>query len=354
MMGLRGLALVALIASLADVALARDKTDVIVMKNGDRITGEVKKLENGVLDVDLDYVDGTLAIDWLKVDRLESKALFLVKLQDGTIFSASIVEREALQGTPLNIEIRPEGQESIVVERSKVVQMTQTSESIWHRFSGSVSLGSTYAKANSTAQYNFGSELDYLATRWGSRLNYGSNLSSSTGAPTATRNQLDFIVERLFPWKNYFYAGTAGFLQSTVQGIQRQTNIGFGVGRYLKNTNRVRFSILGGMGWQRATYMAPPGTNPVQNTGVALLSTNLQIFSFKKTRLNVDAGMAPALTPEIGRIFSKVNTTYYLKLFGKVDWNLSFYGNWDTRPPGQLPSSDYGTSTGLSYTFGNK
>jgi hypothetical protein len=354
MIGFRGFALVALSASLANLALARDKTDVIVLKNGDRITGEVKKLENGILDVDLDYVDGTLNIDWLKVERLESKALFLVKLQDGTIFSASIVEREALKGTPLTIEIRPEGQESIVVERSTVVQMTQTSESLWHRFSGSISLGATFAKANSTTQYNFGSELDYLATRWGSRLSYGSNLSSSTGASTATRNQVDFIADRLFTRKNYFYAGTAGFLQSTVQGIQRQTNVGFGVGRYLKNTNRVRFSVLAGLGWQRATYVAPPGTNPVQNTGVGLLSTNLQIFSFKKTRLNVDAAMAPALTPEIGRIFSKLNATYYLKLFGKIDWNLSLYGNWDTRPPAQLPSSDYGTRTGLSYTFGNK
>jgi hypothetical protein len=354
MIGFRGLALVALIASLADLAAARDKTDVIVLKNGDRITGEVKKLENGVLDVDLDYVDGTIAIDWLKVDRLESSALFLVQLQDGSTYSANIVRREASAGTPMKIEILPEGEKALVLDRSEVVRMTQTSASLWQRFSGSVALGATYAKANSTTQYNIGSDLEYLATRWGSRVNYGSNLSSSTGAPTATRNQLDFIAYRLFPWKNYFYAGTAGFLQSSVQGIQKQTNIGFGVGRYFKNTNRIRFSVLGGLGWQRATYVAPTDRNPVQNTGVALLSTNLQIFSFKKTRLNVDASMTPALTPEIGRIFSKLNTTYYLKLFGKIDWNLSFYGNWDTRPPAQLPSSDYGSSTGLSYTFGNK
>ena len=53
------------------------------MKNGDRITCEVKGLEGGVLTVNLDYVDGTLSIDWLKVARLESSYLFLVTLQDG-------------------------------------------------------------------------------------------------------------------------------------------------------------------------------------------------------------------------------------------------------------------------------
>jgi hypothetical protein len=53
-------------------------------------------------------------------------------------------------------------------------------------------------------------------------------------------------------------------------------------------------------------------------------------------------------------LFSRVNATYYLSVFGKVDWNFSFYGSWDTAPPSHLPSSDYGTSTGLSYTFGNR
>src|SRR5436190_6689815 len=59
---INGLLLTA-IACLTSPAFSRAKTDVLVMKNGDHITGEVKKLEGGVLQVDLDYVDGTLAID---------------------------------------------------------------------------------------------------------------------------------------------------------------------------------------------------------------------------------------------------------------------------------------------------
>jgi uncharacterized protein DUF481 len=343
-----------LVSSLSRPALARDKSDLIVMKNGDRITGEVKKLENGVLQVDLDYVDGSISINWLKVARLESKALFLVQLQDGSVYSANVISREALAGTPVTIEIQPEGQEALVVDRSKVVGMTQTSESLWHRLSGEITLGSSYSKGNSTGQYNIGSELDYQETRWGGKLSYVSNLSSSTGAPIATRNQVDLIAYRLLPWENYFYAGTAGFLQSSVQGIQRQTNVGVGLGRFFKRTNRVRWTVLGGLGWQKANYVQAAENQRSQNIGVALISSSLQVFSFKKTRLDLDVGVAPALTPQTGRLFSKVNASYYLKLFGKIDWNLSFYGNWDTQPPAHLPSSDYGTSTGLSWTFGNK
>ena len=44
---------------LAAPLLARDKTDVIVMNNGDHLTGEIKGLDSGVLYVSMDYILGT-------------------------------------------------------------------------------------------------------------------------------------------------------------------------------------------------------------------------------------------------------------------------------------------------------
>ena len=46
---------------------ARDKTDVMVMKNGDRMTSDVKALDKGVLYVDFDYIHGTATVNWTKV-----------------------------------------------------------------------------------------------------------------------------------------------------------------------------------------------------------------------------------------------------------------------------------------------
>jgi hypothetical protein len=43
-----------------------------------------------------------------------------------------------------------------------------------------------------------------------------------------------------------------------------------------------------------------------------------------------------------------------LKLFGTINWNLSFYGNWDTQPPSGTSGNDYGINSGLSWTFGNQ
>jgi hypothetical protein len=333
-------------------AFSRPKTDVLVMTNGDRFTCEVKRLENGILQVDLDYVDGTISVDWRKVAQLESNLLFLVEMQDGTRYSGKLITPEALPGVPVKIEIQPEATAPLVVDRSSVVRMTQYSESFLKRFAGNITAGAVYSKGNNATQYNLGSSLTYPQTRWGASLDYNSNLSSNSGAPTSTRNQLDFRAYRMFPWKNYFYVGSAGFLQSSVQQIQRQTILGIGVGRYLKNSNRVRFSIQGGLGWQQTNYVPSFAEQRFQNIAVAMVGPSLEIFSFKKTRLNFNAYVLPALN-QGGRTFSRVNTSYYIKLFGKIDWNLSFYGNWDTAPPAHLPSSDYGTSAGLSWSFGN-
>ena len=352
--GVKAIFAVTVLAFLAYPAFAREKVDVLVMKNGDRFTCEVKRLEGGVLEVELDYVDGTVSIDWLKVARLESRALFLVQLQDGSIYSGKVISLETLPGTPVKMEIQPERpQEYREVDQSQVVRITQTSESPLERFNGSITMGSLYSKGNSATQYSIGSELGYLQTRWAARVHYDSNLSSSTGAETSTRNQLDLTAYRLFRREKYFYGGVAAFLQSSVQGIKLQSNLGIVLGMFLKNTNRVRFSVLGGLGWQRSNYVQSSTTQNPQDISVAIFSSSLEAFRFKKTRLELNGSVVPALT-DPGRIFSKTNLSYYVKMFGKVDWNLSFYGNWDTRPPPHFEGVDYGSSTGLSWTFGNK
>ena len=60
---------------LAAPLFGRDKTDVLVMKNGDRMTCEVKGLNGGVLYVSFDYIDGTTSVQWSKVAHLESNQL---------------------------------------------------------------------------------------------------------------------------------------------------------------------------------------------------------------------------------------------------------------------------------------
>ena len=65
-------------------------------------------------------------------------------------------------------------------------------------------------------------------------------------------------------------------------------------------------------------------------------------------------GDCPASPSEPGRIHTNINVVYHIKLCSKFTWNISFYSSWDNQPPPGFSSSDYGSSSGISYKFGNR
>jgi len=338
---------------IASPLFARDKVDVLVMNNGDRFRCEIKGLASGVLYIGLDYMQGTVRVDWSKVRHVESKQLFLVTTQDGRNYKGTLSMDEAEAARTLRVEAVEDLGNPVLVKQGEVVGLNQTSEDFWRRFNGSINSGFTYSKANQTTQYSLGTNVDYLRRRWSSGTNFTSTLTGNTGVPASTRNDLGAYYRHLMRQNNWFYTGVGSFLQSTEQNISLQSNIGVGIGRYLKNTNRATISTFGGMAYQRTNYSAVTGFGAAtQNTAAAMVSANAGLFRFDKTTLTLQASAFPALN-EPGRVYSDVNGSYYVKFWGNFTWNLSFYGSWDNQPPLHFSGSDYGMTSGIGWTFGN-
>jgi ribosomal protein L31 len=332
---------------------ARDKSDILVMNNGDRLTGEIKGLSSGTLYVSFDYILGTSSVNWTKVNHLESKQLFIVRTEGGSVYTGTLKTTERAGERPAQIEIASESVPAVVVDQPQIVDVNQTADRFLQRFNGDINLGTTYTKGNQATQYNFSSSVEYPRPRWGLRAAYQSTLSSSTGSTVTTRNAFSLDGERFLRWNNWFYAGNGTLRQSSEQHIDLQTNIGGGIGRYLKNTNRATISLLGGLGWQNTKYSQTSSQLGTQDVAGALIIGKVNLFQFDKTTLTITGTAFPALS-QPGRVYFDTNVTYYVKLWADINWNTSFYGNWDTRPPANFPGSDYGISSGLGWTFGNK
>jgi hypothetical protein len=331
--------------------VARDKTDVLVMSNGDRLRCEIKGLDASVLYVSFDYIKGTTQVDWSKVRYVESKQLFLVKTQDGWAYTGTLSTAETEGGRPVHIEVRNDNGQEVDVERQQVVDMFQTSENFWRRFNGEINSGLIYSKGNQSTQFTFGADVLYPRERWSAGGSISSELAGSTGVTNSTRNDGSLFVRRLLPWNNWFYTGIGNFLQSSEQNIQLQTNMGAGIGRYLKNSNRATIAVFGGLAWQNTRYSAlEQGT---QNTAAVLIGAGAELFKFNKTNLTLKGTVFPAIS-QPGRVYTNFNATYYVKFLSDFTWNFSFYGNWDNQPPAHFSGSNYGTSSGLGWTFGNK
>jgi Protein of unknown function, DUF481 len=286
------------------------------------------------------------------VAKLESKQLFVVKTEDGSVYTGELTTEETGANRPVQIKVVLAEHEE-AVNRSQVVQLVGTSDKFWERFNGDVSLGIIYSKGNQSTQYSLGSNTVYVRERWNAGYSFDSNLSSNSGTTPVTRNSLNLTAFHLLPPKNWLYGGVGGFLQSSEQGISVQTLVGGGVGRYLKNTNRANLMVLGGVAWQDTKY--EPTKVPVgrEQTTAALIYAKASFFKFSKTRFDGSLLVLPVLS-DPGRIRLDTNLTYYLKILGDLDWNVSFYANYDNQPPPGLNSSDYGTISGLSWSFGLK
>jgi hypothetical protein len=332
---------------------AREKSDVLVMRNGDRLTCEIKSLDSDTLSISLDYAAGTVSINWGKVDHIESKQLFLVKTMDGVVYSGTLATPSTPGARPTKIEVFETPTDKVELEQNHIIHMEQTDLSFLRRINGQIGLSSIYNKGNQSTQYNLNADAVYPRERWSAAVSYSSSFSSSTGSSSVTRNESQITAQRLLRWNNWYYAGLADFLQSSEQGIQLQSTFGGGIGRYFKNTNNTRISVYSGIAWQNIAYheQLVPATN--QQVTSALIVGKISLFRFDKTNLDVLAIVLPALS-DPGRIHTNLNVTYYIKLWSKFNWNISFYGNWDNQPPPGFSSSDYGTSSGITYRFGNR
>lgn len=323
------------------------------MKNGDRITCEIVSLEGGVLSVKLDYADGMVSLQWSKIERVESSRLFIVRTDKGVVHTGTLTTVAAEIGEPVRIEIEKSTDEKVEIDSKEVVKIDTTAERFWRRFNGDISVGVSYAKGNQATQYNLNSSIEYPRGRWNFKAAINSNLSSSANSDVSTRNSINFQTTRLLPRNNLFVTGSVGLLESSEQGIGFQTNLGGGIGYFFKNTNRTKIALIGGAGWQRTNYTGSGVARNTQNATAALIATDIQFLRFKKTNFNLDAALLPSIS-EPGRLYFRLNQSYSVRLYRNLSWNISFYGNWDSRPPIGLSGSDYGTTTGLGWKFGNR
>jgi len=130
--------------------LFTQKTDVVIMNNGDHITGEIKRLELGILVFKTDDIE-TINIKWDKVKSVQTKNFYEIELQDGRVYFGSI--------SPGNIDA------SLLIKgvttetrlfMNYIVKITRIRETFWDILDGYVRLGVSFTKASQIGQLSFG------------------------------------------------------------------------------------------------------------------------------------------------------------------------------------------------------
>ena len=60
------------------------QSDTLVFNSYNKVVGEIKKLERGILEVDAQFVDENLKIKWLSIKEIYTQSKFIVNIKDKT------------------------------------------------------------------------------------------------------------------------------------------------------------------------------------------------------------------------------------------------------------------------------
>jgi len=341
--------MVMLVLVLAGVCSAREKKDVIQFLNGDRITCEIVKLEKGYLYVKLDYADGTVAMDWSKIARVESPQSFVVADKAGERHTGRL-ESVAEGREPEQLKVQIMGpSENEVVSGTEVVEIEQTDTSFWQNLHGGMDAGFNYTKQENRVQYNFNSNAVFARAKWSAGADYTSSFSGG-GDASSLRNDLRLNGTRQLRSPRNFYMGFAEFLHNGQQQLDLRTTLGGALGHYFSQTNHGLIGAYAGAVWNREHYSPEATARQGGDSAEAILGTQVNFFRFKTTNFLVDARLYPSLT-DLGRIRFDLNTSLKLRIAKDLYWKLGYYLNVDSRPPQDLPKTDYGSTASLGWTF---
>ena len=165
-----------LLALLLAVPLfARDKSDVIIMKNGDHVTCEIKGLDENTLFISVDYILNTSLLIGRRLITSRARIVPL-KTQDGVVYTGALSTPALPGGRPIKIQILKVSASTVDLDKTEIMKMDQTSTNFWERFNGNVGTGVTYNKGNQSTQYNLSSAVNYPRERWGASASYESTL----------------------------------------------------------------------------------------------------------------------------------------------------------------------------------
>jgi Protein of unknown function, DUF481 len=328
-------------------AAARPATDILHFKNGDKWTCEIKKLDHGYLYVGLDYVDGTVNVDWSTIESIESSQLFVVTDANGVVHVGSIVTSRGGtdQITSLTVNTGPS---STTISKSRVASLQQTEPSFWQDFHGGISTGFNFAKSNNQTQYSLNANLDYVRSYWLVSSQFQSSFSGSLSTPSNLRNNVSTYALRTLSAKNYVLVGISDFLRSDEQQLALRAALGGGAGKILKSTEASRIVLVGGSVWTHERYQT--GGTPSFDSVEGWTGAILEYFRFKTTSFRMTAFAYPGLS-DIGRIRVDSKGVVKYQLVKNLYVNLNLYLNYDSRPPRPTSKSDYGASSSLGWSF---
>jgi hypothetical protein len=322
-------------------ALARDKTDVLVLRNGDVLTGEIKGMSRGKVDFNTDDA-GRLSIKWDKVLRVTSAYSYEVELTTGERFYgvlSSPADRELAVGDLPT---------AYVFRTDQVVELVPMDDTFFGRMRASFDLGFTFAKANSATTISTSGDVAYRSRELGATLNFDAYYQND--ASNVAVSQYSITLQGDYYFESHWRAFLAAQLYHNDElALILRTTIAAGAGYSAVRNTWTEVWLTAGLAGSREQYTS--GDPNLTLDGLLGVSWTAFRYDTPKLDMTTELMLLPGLS-DFGRLRGTFTFKIKYEIFKDFNTGLQFTDTFDTRPPDPTASkNDFLTSFTVGWTY---
>ena len=343
-------AVVTVVLALPPTVLFAQESDVVEVASGDRVRGDVSRLQHGQLafrtisaGAGHDRFAGTISIVWAEVVSLTSAKTLDVETASGERFTGSI----SSPASGRLIVQTPAGP-SRALDVREIIGIIPIESGFRGRTTGSIDFGLNFTNADNARTYTLDAEALHRSSTYAyeTQITFNSWLSARDDAERLTRNDLAVDVRRRF--SNRWFAMATGIMQ---QDEPLELNVrllfGGGIGRTLVQSNRTVLSAEGGLNYTGEDY---DSLDSFDHSMEAFAGLDWDWFAGDSDlEGSLDATTFISLARQRARLSIDGNLRY--AIIGNLYWAFNIHESFDSDPPGDRPRSNLGLSFSLGWTF---
>jgi hypothetical protein len=322
-------------------ALANSKTDIIKLYNGDHITGEIKSLYGGILEVSTDSM-GTLKIEWPDVASIESQFHFELRLSNGDRLYGSFADN-VRAGQIALVDLYGDRK----IESLQVVEIRPIEDSFMERLDVYLATTFSYTRASNLGQIALNTEVSYENENSRNTLTGRSDIVDSQNERSQSSrfdiNRATWTSDRAHAYRAFF----GNYEDNDELGLTRRIGIGAGVGRYFIDTHRSRLTGTAGLQLISERFTGQDTNQDIE----MFLSTEYALWQFSSPEVRVDLSfnLYPSLT-DSGRVRTDGNLRIRWEIISDLYWDITSWVTTDNQAEGDN-SIDYAITTGVGWSY---
>ena len=330
------------------VPAVAEKTDVVVLVNGNAVTGEVKSLEFGVLKYSTDSM-GTVSIDWEDIVSVSSQQYHQVELPDGTRYYGHLIPT----GDPHTVRVVTASNE-YVLKNAEIVRITpiEANASFVERLDGSFSFGIQTQKASDVTTSNMAADISYRTRAYLVGLRINSAITDqpdpdAEGSITTARQSITTNYQR-FHKNRWFTDWFTGWEQNDELGIKARASLGGALGRFLIQNNKNQFSLAVGLQSSETAFLSDEenATDAEGRVEIRYLKRNLA----PETSFRITYTYYPLLE-DFSHYRAESDMSLRREILEDLFLDLTVGYSYISHPTEGAESTDYTATTSLGYSF---